>query len=295
MTEDLLKKHGDLDLEFEAEVKADILHIFSLADPEIYDLKQRERFHGMRWRIGNLLGRSDISEDAFQSLVSQGSKAGYYLRAQYLAGTLLGDRQLNESQKQKFGAAVAYLEQHRTEIVGDSRCLYLLLRLWWMIQTGKPILMGERQVVAFDHEKWRYVLKLAIELLETQGQYPVALLKYLRGLAEFHLGSVESSIMHFRELEHDINAIPGARRIIRSFLASTSEGQPVVYKGSVAWVDDMRNRGAIYVEDLRCNITMLPVEFSHGRLLRQGDPITRFHIAFNFIGPIAEPLGYFKH
>ena len=293
MTEALLDS-GVLDLESEAEVKADILHIFSLADPDAYDPVQKERFLQRRMKIGNLIGRTDMAEDAFQTLVAQGSKAGYYLRASQLAGRFRTDRRLTDSQKRSFSQAVTYLETHRNDIAGDSRCLYLLLRLWWMAKTGSSILFGERQTVGFDQQDWQYALRLIMELFESEGQYPVALLKFLQSLATFHLGWIDNALALFRELEQVTDYVLGRRRIIRSYLASTPSGEPAVFHGTVAWIDNEQRRGQAYVEELRCRIPMFPIEFARGRELRQGDPIGRFHIAFNFIGPMADPTPFYR-
>lgn len=48
------------------------------------------------------------------------------------------------------------------------------------------------------------------------------------------------------------------------------------------------------MEELRCNIAMIPVEFGAGQELRKNDPLSEFHIAFNFIGPVADPKPYYK-
>ena len=129
---------------------------------------------------------------------------------------------------------------------------------------------------------------------QSEGQYPVALLKFLQSLATFHLGWIDNALALFRELEQVTDYVLGRRRIIRSYLASTPSGEPAVFHGTVAWIDNEQRRGQAYVEELRCRIPMFPIEFARGRELRQGDPIGRFHIAFNFIGPMADPTPFYR-
>lgn len=293
LTERLLSSEV-LDLQSEAEVKADILHIFSLADPDDFDPVQRERFLERRMQIGKLLDRKVMEEQAFNALAEQGSRAGYYLRALQMAQDMRADQELSPSQQARYGRAVAYLEENRHQIADDSRCLNLLLRLWWMAKTGKPILFKERQTVAFSQEDWRYALQLVVELLHSEGQYPVALVKFLEGLATFHLGWISNALARFRELEQEVDYMYGRKRIIHSYLASTPDGRPAVFRGTVDWVDQEKNRGLIYVEELRCKIRILPWEFPRGRELRKGEPVGRLHIAFNFIGPKADPISHLK-
>ena len=291
MTDDLLKA-GALDQTSEAEAKADLLYLFSTADPDDFDAIQKGMFHQRRLRIGQSFGRSDIAEEAFEALENQGSKAGYYLRASYLAGEIPYDSELDPTQKQRFRAAVDYLEDNRQKIAGDSRCLYLLLRLWWMLQTGKPILYQERQSVQFTQQDWRYAFDLTTELLAAGDDYPIPLVRYVQALAAFHLGSIGEALSMFRDLEREADYVRGRRRIIRSYLASTEDGRPRVFHGTVAWMDSEGRRGEVYVEELRRKLRFIPTDFPRRQELRRGDPLGKFHIAFNFIGPIADRMEY---
>jgi hypothetical protein len=114
---------------------------------------------------------------------------------------------------------------------------------------------------------------------------------YLSGIASFHLGRLEDAYEQFRELEREADRVSGRRRVIRSYLASQADGHPRVFHGTVAWVDEERNRGELYVEELRRNVRFFPLDFNRPGIQAR-EAIGRFHIAFNFLGPIADPIAF---
>ena len=140
-TRDLLKAKI-LDEQTRSELQADVFHMFSLAQSAELGTAQRERIERRRMEIGDLLSKDDISEDAFQRLVEMGSSAGYFLRAFNMVRDLPVNAELSPDEQASCHRAVDYLEENHKKFLEDSRCLYLLLRLWWMSKTGKPIFWG---------------------------------------------------------------------------------------------------------------------------------------------------------
>ena len=291
-TRDILRS-GVADTKSRVEAEADILHAFAVAETENLGFDQQERFHRRRWEIGNILGDRRLSEEAFDALVAQGSSAGYYLKANDLVRDLPLGAELNSAQRSACRTAVDYLEQNRAAINLDRRSLYLLLRLWWLMQTGKPMFYGERQAVPFNQEDWRYCVDIIIKLMATNELRDAPSLTYLHGLAAFHLGLVEDSFEIFRQLEHDSDYYMGRRRIIRSYLAGTQQGLPKKYTGEVRWVNSDVSKGGVHVTKLRRWVTFFPRDFGRPDI-RKHESLGEFHIAFNFLGPIADPPSYLK-
>ena len=64
-----------------ADAKADLIHIFEMTEAEDFGIKQQERYLMRLMKVGELIKREDLSEQAFEALVSKGSSAGYYLKA----------------------------------------------------------------------------------------------------------------------------------------------------------------------------------------------------------------------
>ena len=180
------------------------------------------------------------------------------------------------------------MESHRAKFVEDKRCLFFLLNLWWRAKTGKSQFYEERQVVPFSQDDWSYLRQLIEDLLSKPDVLGNLRLQYLKGLALFHLGQISASFDAFRDIERQADKVRTRRRIVRSYLASTPEGKPKKFHGIMQWKDAERNRGEIYVEELRRRILFFPRDFA---LIdsQKGDAVEDFHIAFNFIGPAADP------
>lgn len=288
-----LLKSNILDPQFRSEIEANILHAFEMAETEEFGIIQLERFYSRRLEIADELKKYDLSEETFEKLRIMGSGAGYYLRAFAMVKNLPLDRELNLTQYETCCAAVNYLEENRQAISQDGRSLYLLLRLWWLQKANRPIFYGERQTVPFGEEDWQYCMQIITQLMDIGELYRMPLLTYLYGLASFHRGFHEDALTIFRQLERESDYITGRRRIIRSYLAGTENGQPKKYTGEVAWVSDDVSKGEVYVNELQRRIRFLPRDFGKPDI-RKYDSLGEFHLAFNFLGPIADPPGFLK-
>ncbi len=286
-TRDIIKS-GILDTRSRAEVEADIRHAFDMAEGQDFGAIQQERFNQRRLEIFDLLGKTELSEQVFRDLLAQGSSAGYYLRASNLAGELAASKVPSSSQIASYRRAATYLEENRQAIAQDGRCLYLLLRLWWLIQTRRPMFYAERQVVAFGQQDWQYCQEIVFRLMAIGESYTTPSLKYISALASFHLGNIEDAFQVFKDLERESDYIQGRRRIIRSYLASNPNGTPRVFDGTVRWVNEDGTKGELYITGIRRNVTFFPPDFNR-RDIRKGETLSGFHIAFNFLGPIADP------
>ena len=157
---------------------------------------------------------------------------------------------------------------------------------------GRPF-GEERQCVAFDERQWTRSLELLRPLEGLGTSYRDAQLMFLRGLAEFHLGDIPGAFNTFGEVERRSDEVHGRRRIERTYVASNPGGEPTVFGGTVSSVSNDGRRGEVYVESLRRRVTFRPTEFG-GRTFERGSNIGDFHIAFNFLGIVADPPVYLK-
>ena len=271
------------------EAIVDVLDALKTVDPDLLDSGHFEQFHRRRYEIGKLQGDEGISESAFQSLKESGSAAGYYLRALEIVEPPTVADIGHESAEKRHDEAWRYLEQHRLDIENDPRCLNLLFDYWWLSKTGQRPFESERVPLAFQEHDWLYCLQLINTLkgLESLNRGPA--LSFLQAIAQFHLGRISEAIQLFREVENESFMVSSRRRILRSFLASEPSGRPSKFHGTVRSAQVGGRRGQVFVEELRQNVTFLPVDFGRPEV-RRGDSLGEFHIAFNFIGPIADPL-----
>jgi hypothetical protein len=280
-----------LDDRTELEIKADLLYAFDSVTLE--DLgPEREKFESRKLEMGELLQLSDMEESAFSYLQSIGSTAGYYLKARTLISEVdLTERISGRRDFDKLEVAFSYLNDRMDLVAEDGRCLYLLLQLWWLTRTSFPLFYGERQVPPFTDSDWVYLLNLTQQIVQSGQGYRISMLLYLQSVALFHLGDFERSLAVFREISYEPEETQGRRRIIRSILASNAAGTPRLYSGTVRWTDGAK--GELFIEEIGRNIRFLPHEFIRSEI-RIGETLANFHIAFNFIGPIAEPSRFLR-
>ena len=130
-------------------------------------------------------------------------------------------------------------------------------------------------------QKWREVLAMILDMESVGNTYREVPLLYIRGLSEFHLGDYAAAFETFREVTRRSDEVHGRRRIVRSYLASSTNGRPQTYNGTIRWVSEDQRRGEVFVERIRRSVAFIPREFA-GRRLEQGANLGDFHIAFNF-------------
>ena len=289
--QDLVKcKNAPMELQLDAE--AELLNVFEMAQLE-ETFTNLHRFQERKQQLGYLLKDTRISDEAFAELDKQGSTAGYVFKAAQIAGTVPHDRPLTDSEVANVSGAAAFLEENRRKLVHDGRSLQMLLRYWWLSTARKPIFWSERQTVPFSPNDWAYCSELLTDTLRCNEVYRAPIIQYLLGVTLFHVNSIENAEKIFRELEMD-TSMRGRRRILRSYLVSRPDGQPKKYSGTVDWVDSGRNRGEIYIPEIRKRVPFIPTDFRLPDIVK-GSAVNDFHIAFNFLGFIADPVGYLSH
>ena len=291
-TQNLLKGSSLTETE-RVEVIADLMYAFETAPKDEFDPEQLENFERRRMDFGEYTKQAEVEEEAFQALVAQGSSAGYFLRALHLSEPNRSAPDAGAWDEISLRRGLSYLEAHRAQIDGDSRCLDLLLDLWWMTKAKARLFRGERISPPFSSSDWQYLLELVDRLLVLAQSSRPLVLSYLRGLSLFHTRQFDRAFEVFRELERESDAVWGKRRIIRSYLASSEAGLPLPFHGDVHWLSPDSLRGEVYVTELMRPVKFFVREFPK-QDIRKGLSLGEFHIGFNFLGPIADPKVYPK-
>ncbi len=246
-----------------------------------------------KFEIFKLIGEDMLADTVFEQLKKQYSCAGYYLKSVYPIRDIPNDQEYNKRERELFLKSHSFLEENRDFINKDDRCLRQLLFSWWKGRTGRPLFFNERQVLNFTVDEWKYVKGILLDLKSLEKLENNPSLMYIFGLTCFHLKEVPEAKHIFLEIERNTSGIRGKRRIVRSYLASTPAGHPRVFHGDVQWIDAEKIKGKLNVEELHTTIPFFPKDFNLPHL-RKGDSIGEFHIGFNFIGPIADPISYTK-
>jgi hypothetical protein len=66
-----------------------------------------------------------------------------------------------------------------------------------------------------------------------------------------------------------------------------------VFHGTVTWVSPDAYRAEVFIDEIMRRLPFFPRDFGRTTIARN-EALGEFHIAFNFLGPIADPKGYLK-
>lgn len=276
--------------------EADMIHLFEMAEIEGVSDQNTEQFYNRKLQFYELLGKQEIADSVFEKLSISGFTSGYYIRAKKILG--YSDTNRNSTTDELISKSIEvanYLNGVYDIIKDDGKCLFLLLKTWWISKTKSQLFNGEKQALPFSRSDWEFCNNLVDRLLFIGDIYQSATTLYLKAISEFHLGFIRNSIETFRtlDLESDFSSY-GRRRIIKSYLASTSNGKPKIFSGevkrSVSYLKNDKS-GEIYVSELKEYVPFILSEFGKNEF-QAGEIIDRFQIGFNFRGFIAVAIKY---
>lgn len=285
-TKDLISG-GQVDEASRLDIIVDLLSMFEACDEQSMTLRDKELFYKRKVEIGNLLKDETLKEDALARLKEMGSKAGYYLNALLLAQEHGNGEHLSADDLKRLTAAVEYLQSNYSEIESDGRCLFLLLRYWWMVKVKKPFFGGERQLVPFSLADWRYLISMLDHLMSLDEVYRTPMNTFLRAVATWSVGYYDDALEIWKHLQRESDSVTGRRRVAKSYVASNSDGSLAIFNGTIDWVSDDETRGKIFVEGIRQKVDFFPRDFGISEP-RRNQAVNNFSIAFNYIGPVAD-------
>lgn len=282
---DLLREDG-LDNAQTLELHADIQSVLDRIDPDALPIDQRGRFYTRLHSLGGLLQMPELSESALQALDRENSSAGLFLRAReigprYVAGSA------EPPDRQGALKAAGLLEKSWDRMSVDERCLRYLISCHWIAATGQWPLRGERKAIPANDDQ-RAAIGRALGALRELG-----VLDRDHGLAYleavfFWLGSDEThSLKLWRELSR-ATEFSDSRRVVRHLLITDESGRPQMFGGRVE-AETEPGRFSVWVDALERHVQVLSRDFPFLDLA-YGRTIPSFGVAFNYIGPIADPL-----
>ncbi|RSZ58073.1 hypothetical protein HF313_23065 [Massilia atriviolacea] len=292
-TKDLLT-YAELDSNTRLEVIASIFNTFAMADGDDINKRDREKLEGRRMEFAKLLSDDALLEKSLKALEEMGSTIGYYLQAVTIAGGVpSADEVMDAAAVARYENAANYLAEHSDAIRNDAKCQYLYLRYWWGAKSGLSFYPDERTCLPFDGKQWSHVLSILENLIALDGEYENPFLIYLQAICKWQLGYYDDALAIWGELQRISDRVTGRRRIMKTYLASSSDGVPLTFNGTVAYVADDGSKGEVFVEKLRKKISFFPKEFGREEI-RRDEQLSDFHIAFNYIAPTADHIRHYK-
>ena len=271
-----------------AELTADIWDGIERVDRIQLDPEQLARFDERRVKVAQTLGDRELEEEAISALDRQGSGAGTLLRARSIGGVLTGTPDTAIADLPKAQAVVSMMHERYETIREDARCLRYFLRAIWLVATKSYLFGGERSPLPQDDGYRRRILDMLDALIRLEGGFGDPRDQYLRAVLLWRDRRENAAKDVWKTLAQETE-FSDPRRVVRHHIWTDSSGNPVLFHGRIIR-DEFRGRTTVRVEEIRQDVNLLhrdfpDIEFRRGVIISGG-----FHIAFNFIGPIADPL-----
>jgi len=283
---DLLRQ-GEWDNARRAELVADIWDGMEQVDPSQLDPEQQVWFEERRVKVAQTLGDNALEQDALSELDRMGSKAGIFLRARAIGGALWGSGKATADDRSKAEHVILFMKDHREAICDDARCLRYLLRGLWLRDTGNFLFGGERSPLPEQDDVLEEILSLLDILVTLEGALGDPRAQYLRAVLMWRLRRESGAREVWNSLSRE-TAFSDPRRVVRHHVWTESGGQPRLFHGRVTSDSLGRGRVRVQVEEIRQEVELLQRDFPKMDLRRGTGVSGGFHIAFNFIGPVAD-------
>jgi hypothetical protein len=293
-TKDLLT-YAKLDSNTRLEVIAGIFNTFAMADGDEVSRRDKEKLERRRAEFAKLLDDEKLLERSLDALAKMGSTVGYYLQAVMLAGGLpLPNEEMNVKTVGSYLKAAEFLEQNFEAIRRDAKCQYLYLRYWWGAHAKLPFYPEERSCLPFDSKQWSHVHGLLENLIALDSEYENPFLIYLHAISKWQLGYYDDALSVWKDLQRISDRVTGRRRVTKTYLASSAQGVPLKFNGTVTSVSDDASKGEVFVERIRVQLSFFPKDFGREDIHRD-EELSEFHIAFNYIAPTADHDRHYKN
>jgi hypothetical protein len=240
-----------------------------------------------QFELGQFLGDPALSRSAIDALHAEGSLTGHYL----IARDKVYDPHHAFRDRSSVQEALTYLEGVPGAL-NDLRILRLYLSVWWRVY-GDPRLFDrdrERSRVALTGQQWRHLARhLERRLLFPEEEGNVRA-RFLLAWALFQSGDYQKSEDQFSELERLPRS--GIDWAVRRAVWCDERGEPVPCRGTIRQLFPGDERGRVFCPELGLRIPFDAQGFK-AQDLRINAPLKDFYIAFNFRGPIADPVRFY--
>ena len=272
-----------------AELTTDIYSTLDQVDDSTLVPTQLERFRSRQMTVGKSLQDTQLTKQAYAELEASGSTAGYFLRARELMGDI--DRSVATIDDPRITGlarrAAEFLGDRFDRIAGDPRCLRLLLEARWIVEVGRWPLRGERQPLPCGDSVRSELMAIVHALNQASGGAAGHVPRYLEAVLAWLGGDEHFAAGIFRDIAQETDhEFPG--RVVRRHVITDADGAPCRFEGRV---ENDRGDGhcRIRVDGLDRRVELLSRDFPNENIA-YGRFVRGFSIAFNFIGPIADPV-----
>ncbi len=258
------------------------------SDPDegLVALDQKTRYLRRRIRVADVIDDAKLSDETLAELESVAPAAATFLiakrRAEHICTPPFDDKTRGIAAQ-----AADYISSRvKAEIAIDDRCQRLLLRLRWAQVTGERLMFNQRGRTPADQSQIFDLREIVSALNEQAGSDAHNRERFLEAVLCWLIEDTNHAMEIWRSLSHDTE-YEDRSRVIRWLVDTDESGSPRQFRGRIEarGENDWRVRVEGIETPIRVPVREFPNEdFAHGRELRN------FGIAFNYIGPIADPL-----
>ncbi|MES2298967.1 MAG: hypothetical protein V4582_18115 [Pseudomonadota bacterium] len=273
----------------QAELKADILSVIDDVDVDALSPVSNLRFQTRKVKVAETLDQIELGEEALAQLEATAPNVAAFLKARSMCPEIFEktDKAFDLKTRERAAIAAKYLEDRFEKIVGDIRPIQLLLQLRWAAQTGHRLVRLERFPIPQDQSFLSDILSIVSDLNGTAGDDARNVFRFLEATLEWVKGDTHRARELFRELGSDTEFEDPSRIVRRLILESPSDP----HNGFRGRIEKKRSPGhwTISIPGFPGTVDLLERDFSH-ESIQIGREIPRFNIAFNYLGPIADPI-----
>ncbi|HHT3530616.1 TPA: hypothetical protein ACTYW0_004825 [Enterobacter asburiae] len=270
----------------------DAISIFN--EYTIEDLEERHHvdFLTRKTALYETIGNDDVTTQTLEILKDTSLVDYHYYKLTKLLGDVNPYANATEENLEKVHNALTYIKFNNLELLSSYKINVMHLRLFWFYENKIPLFNGERVVIKKGLSFWHKVVDLSDRILTSAYNNNIIFYRFIKAVGLFHVGQYKASEEIFSYISRDSDSISGSRRVFKSFLMSDENGVRK-FSGEVININSLRNRGEIYIDELKAKVTFLPSDFNL-TTEKVGIALSDFHIAFNFLRPIADNEKYFQ-
>jgi len=268
------------------ELLADIYSTFDTISADVNLRRYRAEFEERRMKIAQMLSDNALEDSSFAELERLKPAVAYYLRARsFCPEALDSTRAVDAQMRERADQAATYFEERYEYIAHDQRALQLLIQLRWLAMSGERLMRHDRCIIPQDIEFQNKVLTYVQNLNKLAGSGASNVYRLLEAVLQWIAGDSSLAREQFNQLARDSDFEDGSRVVRRLLLQSED---PDGYRGTV---ERLRKEGnwSIAVKNFSGTVDLEARQFSREEL-RKGRVLQGFNIAFNFLGPIADPI-----
>jgi hypothetical protein len=276
--------------ELQAELLADIYSTLDLVRPDDLPSEQKTKYLERRAGIAITLGNKALADEAIAGLYEVVPAAAIFLTARNKASALFEDGVVYGTAERFAAKSVAdYLSDQRKRGLTDERCARLYLRLRWAEVTGDVILREARGKTPCGDGVVGDLLEVVTELNQFAADNVRSADRYLEAVLAWLAHDTARADEIWGSLSRDTE-YEDRSRIIRRLVVSDESGEPKMFRGRVEGAKrSNQEHWRVRVEGVNGTVVLLQRDFPDDDI-RPGRELRDFAIAFNYVGPIADPI-----